>query len=455
MLDALVNEGDILILQPQTETKNGELVAARLVGAAAVGLLGQLAVNMPGGYFGPAEEVTRFGLWYALASMVLGVAAAAQEIRSRRQRHGVGVLLVAANVAVFLPAMAEDPVIAGGVVAWNLTILATLLLPSAPSVVGRGDHGRDADPLIEWVQLNGAAVRHLAAVAVLVTIAVAGYGLGARAPAKLLVAALNAVVIAVTVRFLWRRAVAGPRRLVVLALVCLGASLASAANIEMAFAWLAVFEILLLAHLVAGSRIVEDLVATFLGQPTAMVVVSFVILIAVGSVLLSVPAAAAGDEPIAPMNALFTATSAACVTGLVVVDTGSAYSAFGQVVILALIQCGGLNIMLLSLFAARLFGGGVGIRGERALGEMLDIDGPLDPTRIIGFLLVVTATVEGVGAAVLTWSLRVPGDTVGSALWRGIFHSVSAFCNAGFALQPDSLCGSPPTVQSRCWQWRC
>jgi trk system potassium uptake protein TrkH len=151
---------------------------------------------------------------------------------------------------------------------------------------------------------------------------------------------------------------------------------------------------------------------------------------------------------VAPVDALFTATSATCVTGLIVLDTPSDFSTVGHAIILGLIQAGGLNIMVLSAFAALLLGQGLGLRGERALGEVLDLHPARSPRRLVRFIVIGTLSLEAAGAVILGLAFAGHGDAAPTAAWRGVFTSVSAFCNAGFALQSDSLIGfaDSPTV---------
>ena len=142
-----------------------------------------------------------------------------------------------------------------------------------------------------------------------------------------------------------------------------------------------------------------------------------------------------------PLDALFTATSATCVTGLIVLDTPNDFSTFGHLVILGLIQVGGLGIMVLSTFATLLLGARLGLRGERALSEVLDIHDPASAYRLVKVVVVATLAIEGAGAVVLTLLFHAHGAAWGTALWLGAFHAISAFCNAGFALYSDSLVG--------------
>jgi trk system potassium uptake protein TrkH len=179
----------------------------------------------------------------------------------------------------------------------------------------------------------------------------------------------------------------------------------------------------------------------FYGRPALLVLVSFVVLISLGTLLLTFPAASPHPQPLQPIDALFTATSAACVTGLIVVDTPNDLSFFGQFVVLLLIQIGGLNIMVLSTFAALVLGRGLGLRGEQALGAMLELPSAAAAYRLIGFIVVTTLALEGVGASILGVAEFERGAPPLIAAWRGVFHAVSAFCNAGFALYSDSMVG--------------
>jgi trk system potassium uptake protein TrkH len=124
---------------------------------------------------------------------------------------------------------------------------------------------------------------------------------------------------------------------------------------------------------------------------------------------------------------------------LVVVDTPTAFSPFGHAVILFRIQVGGLNIMVLSGFAALLLGKGLGVRGERALGDVLDLPTARSAQQLAVAIVLSTLVIEAVGAGLLALPFAGQGSTTADALWKGMFHSVSAFCNAGFALQSDSL----------------
>ena len=159
----------------------------------------------------------------------------------------------------------------------------------------------------------------------------------------------------------------------------------------------------------------------------------FALLILAGACLLSLPIASRNGESIPWTNAVFTAASASCVTGLTVYDTATQFSAFGQAVLLLLIQIGGLGFVTASLPAALLVRRRVGLR-QRAL--LQDSMGALQlggVVRLARRALLVTAACEGLGAVLLSlWFC--PRYGLGKGLWMSFFHAVSAFCNAGFDL---------------------
>jgi trk system potassium uptake protein TrkH len=169
--------------------------------------------------------------------------------------------------------------------------------------------------------------------------------------------------------------------------------------------------------------------------------ISFVAIIGAGALLLFLlPGTKAPGKDLSLIDALFTSTSATCVTGLVTVDTGSHYSRFGQTIILILFQVGGLGIMTFAAFFAIALGKGMGIRDRDVMRGVLNLEVMGKIVKVVVGILVITVLFEAVGAAVLyqEW----PGDLAPhDRLFNSIFHSVSAFCNAGFSLMSNSLEG--------------
>ncbi|MCX7005241.1 MAG: hypothetical protein NTV22_18485 [bacterium] len=177
----------------------------------------------------------------------------------------------------------------------------------------------------------------------------------------------------------------------------------------------------------------------FFQRPAQLIVMSFIATILVGSVLLSFPYASIGDESIHYIDALFTATSAVAVTGLTVLDTPHDFTLLGQFIIMLLIQCGGLGIMTLSTFAAIMLGRNIGLGHEYSLAQMVGATGLHQMLRLVKFIGGATIATEALGAVLLTVQFLNLGLPFKVSLWKGVFHAVSAFNNAGFALQTDNL----------------
>lgn len=167
--------------------------------------------------------------------------------------------------------------------------------------------------------------------------------------------------------------------------------------------------------------------------PIAFPVLFFAGVILTGTVLLHSPMALRGT-PISWLDALFTATSATCVTGLAVVDTGSFFSPVGQAIILLLIQLGGLGIMSFTSLAAYLWRHRISIADRIAVGQGLLHDPNFHLGRFLKLIFLWTLFIELIGAGLLYLL-----DPQGFAGFSALFHAVSAFCNAGFGLRPDSL----------------
>lgn len=170
--------------------------------------------------------------------------------------------------------------------------------------------------------------------------------------------------------------------------------------------------------------------------PPALLALLYASLIVIGAGLLKLPLAT--SVPITWSDALFTATSAVTVTGLVVIDTGSDLTVFGQAVVAVLIQLGGLGLMTFAVFVLRALGLPIGIRQRLLLREDLNQTSIAELLRLIGLIVRVVAVCEAVGAALLLFAF-VPEFGWAEGAWHAVFHSVSAFNNAGFALFPDSL----------------
>jgi trk system potassium uptake protein len=175
--------------------------------------------------------------------------------------------------------------------------------------------------------------------------------------------------------------------------------------------------------------------------PVQTVVLSFAGVIFLGTILLSLPMATQTGERISLLDAFFTAVSATCVTGLAVVDTGSFFSTFGQLVILGCIQIGGLGLMTLTTVFLVATGRKLAIADRVAIQESFTHQPTGEIKTIVKYIVAATFLTEGLGALLLTiwWTWQNRFTSFGETVYHAVFHSVSAFCNAGFALYSDSL----------------
>ena len=177
-------------------------------------------------------------------------------------------------------------------------------------------------------------------------------------------------------------------------------------------------------------------------HPAQLIVMGFLLAIVAGTGLLMLPLAKNGPGGASLLEALFTATSAVCVTGLITVDTPVFWSGFGQAVILALIQVGGFGVMSFGALLGVLTARRLGLRSRMLAAAESKSTGFGDVRRVLLGVLVVTLAVETVLAIMLMLRFMVAyGYTPAEALWNGVFHSISAFNNAGFALYSDNLMG--------------
>ncbi|HIK44922.1 MAG TPA: ATPase [Leptolyngbyaceae cyanobacterium M65_K2018_010] len=161
-------------------------------------------------------------------------------------------------------------------------------------------------------------------------------------------------------------------------------------------------------------------------------------MIALGTLLLLLPVSTASGDWNSPLVALFTATSAVCVTGLIVVDTGSFFSAFGQTIILTLIQIGGLGYMTANTFLLLLLGRRLKLRDRLAIQQSMDSSELAGGSSLIVSIIAMTMIFEITGIFLLYPTFRQDFGA-GYGLWLSVFHSISAFNNAGFSLFEDSL----------------
>ena len=198
-------------------------------------------------------------------------------------------------------------------------------------------------------------------------------------------------------------------------------------------------QVVIILTIISGAVRLNRKIAYLRFHPAQTFMLSFFVVIVLGTFLLMLPRSVAPGHTLSWLDALFTATSATCVTGLIVVDTGSHFSLLGQLIILTLIQIGGLGIMTISSFFALFFGRGMAIKERIMLQEMLNVERLDAITRLLKGVILITFLMESLGALLLFFSWNLPQWDFSQRLYHSIFHSISAFCNAGFSLNSDSL----------------
>lgn len=197
--------------------------------------------------------------------------------------------------------------------------------------------------------------------------------------------------------------------------------------------------VLLLMALIAAGRQVTHLTRLRV-RPYAMLMGLFVILIGIGTLLLWLPRATVGDGTLPLIDALFTATSAVCVTGLVVVPTGPTFTALGEGVVLGLIQLGGIGVISLATAIAALFGGGEPLSTRAVLKDIQNTRTLGEVQSLLRQIVLVTFSIEAIGAVLIFITAAPIGfESLGDRVYYSVFHAISAFCNAGFSTRPGSL----------------
>lgn len=173
--------------------------------------------------------------------------------------------------------------------------------------------------------------------------------------------------------------------------------------------------------------------------PPKLLVLSFAVLILAGAVLLSLPFSSKSGEWTPFINALFTATSASCITGLVIYDTFTYWSTAGQIIILCLIQVGALGIVTLATFFSILLRKKIGVKGLLLAQESINSFSFSEVLRLIRRIVTATLIAESAGAILLSISFVPKFGAFGA--YMGVFHSISAFCNAGFDITSGAVDG--------------
>ena len=177
-------------------------------------------------------------------------------------------------------------------------------------------------------------------------------------------------------------------------------------------------------------------------NPAQLFILSFFILIVIGGMLLALPNAT--HSGITLIDAMFTSTSAVCVTGLIVVDTGSFFTQFGQIIILVLIQAGGIGIMTFTSYFSFFFKGISSYENQLVLSQVTNTEKIAEVFTVLRKIILITFLIEGIGALFIFYSIDstiIPFST--ERLFFSVFHSISGFCNAGFSTLQNSFYEGP------------
>ncbi|MFP4432753.1 MAG: TrkH family potassium uptake protein [Spirochaetota bacterium] len=185
-------------------------------------------------------------------------------------------------------------------------------------------------------------------------------------------------------------------------------------------------------------RRVSGFLAGMTTHPAQTIVLSFVVVILVGTLLLMLGFTSAGEEGLPFIDSLFTSTSAVCVTGLIVVDTPTTFSLWGHLTLMALMQVGGLGIMILSFISVYIFRRSMTLEDRYLIAYAANEEDMSSLSKSVRRIIGITFGIEAAGAIVLYFGFRGEGPR---AAFLALFHAVSAFCNAGFSLFTDSLEG--------------
>ncbi len=427
------------------------LQAARFASATALSVLGvRIVADLHADSFlGAPDQFVTLGNLYGLLAALMAVPIALGQLAGKRWASIAATLLLAINVGIGVPMFTYDVQIGGVVLLWNLLIIGYGLF-AIREKTPRTSRTRQSGDDDAWMQRQGAACQHLLMASLLAGVAVLGYPLERILVPGLIALVMGVGVLALAAPFVYQLLRSRRRHVIALAILVLVSAPAALVNLASALGLLWVLQAGLLVVLLTRGPVFGDLVKSFYSRPAVLILATFGMLAFAGALILTFPAAAANGRTIPFLDALFTSMSATCVTGLIVLDTPVVFSTFGHIVIVALIQLGGLGIMVFSTFAAVLLGGRLALKSEQALEVVLDLSSPGSAYELTRFIVLSTLVIEAIGAGLLALSFHYNYALAWpEALWRGTFHAVSAFCNAGFSLWSDSLIQfqSDPLVQ--------
>ena len=173
-------------------------------------------------------------------------------------------------------------------------------------------------------------------------------------------------------------------------------------------------------------------------NPPLVLALAFALLITTGGILLSLPFVSKSGHATSLFDSFFIASSASCVTGLTTLNTARHWNLYGQIIIIFLIQIGGLGVMSFASLVPLILGEKFGLKSRQILREQFNIKNLNGMIRLFRYVLIFTFSVELIGALFLSISF-IPKFGIKTGIWYSVFHSISAFCNAGFDILGDSI----------------
>lgn len=455
------------------------VMVGRLFAASSSAVVASVIVDSPSFLWGRAGELSTNGKNFALFLVVLGFSSMGLHWWNKRGAGAVTWLFFCASILGFSVTTVHDPLTSGTLTVWLSYVASRIFLESGEGKTQRiqkrlqklrrarskrkimgNRHVNIQDnqnrfgsfdeelagysPLKKWLAKYRRAYSHLLLVSMAQTLVVFGFRMTTDRLAVDVVLFMNFIVLFMGAKFCWlmirhdkhtrKEGIFGAALLVV------GIAVSFFSPFLGPFILFS-FQVAVTFMIFFRSPYLREAAAKFENAPAVTLILSFIILIFFGALFLSLPQASADGQSMGVTNAIFMAVSASCVTGLSVLDVGKDLSGFGQTVLLALIQLGGLGIMVISTFATIALGGRLGIRAGRAFSNFLELKGARSTNKLILFIVKSTLAIEGAGASLLYFVYRDGGMDHLSALKNAVFHAVSAFCNAGFALSGDSLQG--------------
>ena len=423
------------------------LAVVRVMTACLVAVVGSYLIDDVEGALGAKNEMSLSGVimcFYWIISTVLSMIGL---MTKRVWGAPLACIFMFFGAGVFSLAIPADPLMAGVFTFCLAYFGAVSAIYTRPLAMRDGLYRLSSiisqrDVLDNWLHKYRKPYSHILLTTIVVSLAVYGFQTISGHWISVMAQVIIVVTALISVRFLvlmYRHGDNPTLALLLLSMLVLAVGLRLVWSGVVSEALLFLYLSCLYVYFVIQTPTLKEIGKSFQSVPSLFILISFAGLVVLGTLFLYLPDAAAPGAHITLLDAFFTAISAACVTGLTVVDVNQDFSMFGQLVILIMMQAGGLGIMVLSTFAILLFGGKMGVRTEKTLSEFLSFKGVKSTYQLIIFIVLSTVAIEGIGAAILSYGHLQAGMDLAPAVRLGVFQAVSAFCNAGFSLTGDSL----------------